>query len=82
MTAPSQDTNLRTEKGEMQDLYMVANVAKDVSEYFKACERCKKLNKPIGRRLGNIIQIQEPGRPWESVHMHWVTGLPPGGDKH
>ncbi|MBW0566546.1 hypothetical protein O181_106261 [Austropuccinia psidii MF-1] len=26
-------------------------------------------------------KIQEPSKPWESVHMDWVTGLPPGGDR-
>ncbi|MBW0577261.1 hypothetical protein O181_116976 [Austropuccinia psidii MF-1] len=28
-----------------------------------------------------MIKIQEPGIPWEIVHMDWVTGLPPGGDR-
>ncbi|MBW0549956.1 hypothetical protein O181_089671 [Austropuccinia psidii MF-1] len=28
-----------------------------------------------------MIKIQEPRRPWEIVHMVWVTGLPPGGDR-
>ncbi|MBW0496882.1 hypothetical protein O181_036597 [Austropuccinia psidii MF-1] len=28
-----------------------------------------------------MIKIQEPRRPFESVHMDWVTGLPPRGDK-
>ncbi|MBW0556749.1 hypothetical protein O181_096464 [Austropuccinia psidii MF-1] len=28
-----------------------------------------------------MIKIQEPGRPWGIVHMDWVTGLPPGGDR-
>ncbi|MBW0511237.1 hypothetical protein O181_050952 [Austropuccinia psidii MF-1] len=28
-----------------------------------------------------MIQIQEPRRPCKIVHMDWVTGLPPGGDK-
>ncbi|MBW0551673.1 hypothetical protein O181_091388 [Austropuccinia psidii MF-1] len=28
-----------------------------------------------------MIKIQEPSRPWEIVHMDWVTGLPQGGDK-
>ncbi|MBW0579454.1 hypothetical protein O181_119169 [Austropuccinia psidii MF-1] len=26
-----------------------------------------------------MIKIQEPSRPWEIIHMDWVTGLPPGG---
>ncbi|MBW0463134.1 hypothetical protein O181_002849 [Austropuccinia psidii MF-1] len=28
-----------------------------------------------------MIKIQEPSRPWEIVHMDWVTGLPLGGDR-
>ncbi|MBW0579947.1 hypothetical protein O181_119662 [Austropuccinia psidii MF-1] len=28
-----------------------------------------------------MIKIQEPSRHWEIVHMDWVTGLPPGGDR-
>ncbi|MBW0521385.1 hypothetical protein O181_061100 [Austropuccinia psidii MF-1] len=54
---------------------------KDVSEHCKACDRCQKANKSTGKRLGNMIIIQEPRRPWGIVHMDWVTGLPPGGDR-
>ncbi|MBW0559243.1 hypothetical protein O181_098958 [Austropuccinia psidii MF-1] len=28
-----------------------------------------------------MIKIQEPNRPWEIVHMDWVTGLPPAGER-
>ncbi|MBW0581599.1 hypothetical protein O181_121314 [Austropuccinia psidii MF-1] len=28
-----------------------------------------------------MMKIQEPSRPWEIIHMDWVTGLPPGGDR-
>ncbi|MBW0571034.1 hypothetical protein O181_110749 [Austropuccinia psidii MF-1] len=54
---------------------------KDVAEYFKTCDRCQKANQYTGKRLGNVIKIQEPSRPWEIVHKDWVTGLPPGGDR-
>ncbi|MBW0584848.1 hypothetical protein O181_124563 [Austropuccinia psidii MF-1] len=54
---------------------------KDVAEYCKTCDRFQKENKSTGKRLGNMIKIQEPSRPWEIVHMDWVTGLPPGGDR-
>ncbi|MBW0516735.1 hypothetical protein O181_056450 [Austropuccinia psidii MF-1] len=26
-----------------------------------------------------MIKIQEPSRPWEILHMDWVTSQPPGG---
>ncbi|MBW0583616.1 hypothetical protein O181_123331 [Austropuccinia psidii MF-1] len=28
-----------------------------------------------------MMRIQEPGRPWEIVHLDWVTSRPPGGDR-
>ncbi|MBW0540193.1 hypothetical protein O181_079908 [Austropuccinia psidii MF-1] len=52
---------------------------KDVAEYFKTCDRYKKENKSTGKRVGNLIKIEEPNGPWEVVHMDWVNGLPPGG---
>ncbi|MBW0557816.1 hypothetical protein O181_097531 [Austropuccinia psidii MF-1] len=54
---------------------------KDVSEYCKTCDRCQKAKKYTGKRLSNMIKIQETRRPWEIVHMDWVTSLPPGGDR-
>ncbi|MBW0512335.1 hypothetical protein O181_052050 [Austropuccinia psidii MF-1] len=54
---------------------------KDVAEYCKTCDRCQKANNSTGKRLGNMIKIQEPSRPWEVVQIYWVTGLPPGGDR-
>ncbi|MBW0559521.1 hypothetical protein O181_099236 [Austropuccinia psidii MF-1] len=54
---------------------------KYVAESFKTCYRCQKANKLTGKRLGNMIQIQEPRRAWAIVHMDWVTDLPPGGER-
>ncbi|MBW0482771.1 hypothetical protein O181_022486 [Austropuccinia psidii MF-1] len=53
----------------------------DVAEYYKTCERCQKAKKSTGKRLENMIKIQEPRKPWEIVHMDWITGLSPGGDR-
>ncbi|MBW0586955.1 hypothetical protein O181_126670 [Austropuccinia psidii MF-1] len=53
----------------------------DVAEYCKTCDRCQKANKSTGNRLGNMLEIQEPSIPWEIVHMDWVTGLLPGGER-
>ncbi|MBW0586940.1 hypothetical protein O181_126655 [Austropuccinia psidii MF-1] len=53
----------------------------NVAEYCKTCDRFQKANEFTCKRLGNMIKIQEPSRPWEIFHMDWVTGLPPGGDR-
>ncbi|MBW0579002.1 hypothetical protein O181_118717 [Austropuccinia psidii MF-1] len=52
---------------------------KYVAQCCRICDRCQKASKSTGKGLGNMIKSQEPSRPWEIVHMDWVTGLPPGG---
>ncbi|MBW0588655.1 hypothetical protein O181_128370 [Austropuccinia psidii MF-1] len=54
---------------------------KYVAEYCKTCDRCQKANISTGKRLENMIKIQEPSRAWEILHMDWVTGLPPEGER-
>ncbi|MBW0466936.1 hypothetical protein O181_006651 [Austropuccinia psidii MF-1] len=53
----------------------------DAAEYCKTCDRYQKANTFTGKRLGNMIKIHEPRRPWGIVHMDWVTALPPRGDR-
>ncbi|MBW0485370.1 hypothetical protein O181_025085 [Austropuccinia psidii MF-1] len=65
MTASFQD------KRKDKDLYMVANVA----EYCRTCDRCQKDNKSTCKRLGNMIKIQEPRKPWETVHRGYNACL-------
>ncbi|MBW0564680.1 hypothetical protein O181_104395 [Austropuccinia psidii MF-1] len=57
------------------------NWKKDVAEYCHTCDRFQKAKRATGKNFGMMIQIQEPKPLWEIVHMDWVTGLPPGGDR-
>ncbi|MBW0535780.1 hypothetical protein O181_075495 [Austropuccinia psidii MF-1] len=52
----------------------------NVADYCETCDKCQKRNKSTGKRLGNMIKIHKPRRPWRIFHMDWVTGLPPEGD--
>ncbi|MBW0529203.1 hypothetical protein O181_068918 [Austropuccinia psidii MF-1] len=82
MTSPSQDTYLRMEQErKIKTCIWWPMWQKDVSDYLKTCDRCQKENESTGKRCGNMIKIQEPSRTWEIVHMDWVTGLPPVGDR-
>ncbi|MBW0562073.1 hypothetical protein O181_101788 [Austropuccinia psidii MF-1] len=59
---------------------------KDVADYCRTCDRCQKANKSTGKRLGNMIKIQEPSRPcdrdpkftselWTNLHQLFGTKL-------
>ncbi|MBW0561026.1 hypothetical protein O181_100741 [Austropuccinia psidii MF-1] len=57
------------------------NWRNDVAEYCKTCDRCHTENRAMGKKVGMMIQMEEPKSPWEIVNMYWVTSLPPGGDR-
>ncbi|MBW0576489.1 hypothetical protein O181_116204 [Austropuccinia psidii MF-1] len=82
MTDPSQDTYLSTEKKvKIKTSIWWPVWKKYVEKYCKTFDRCQKEKKSSGHRLENMIQIQQQSRPWEIVHIDWVTCLPQGGDK-
>ncbi|MBW0544567.1 hypothetical protein O181_084282 [Austropuccinia psidii MF-1] len=57
------------------------NRRKDVAEYCQTCEIFQTDHRAPGKKFGMMIQIQEPKYSWEIVHMDWVTGISPGGDR-
>jgi len=46
-----------------------------VSKYIKGCTMCAT-SKPNNRKLGLYTPLPIPSRPWESVSMDFVGGLP------
>jgi len=46
-----------------------------VSSYIKGCTMCAK-SKPNNRKLGSYTPLPVPSRPWESVSMDFIGGLP------
>ena len=46
-----------------------------VSRFIKGCSLCA-ISKPRNRKLGLYTQFPVPSRPWESVSMDFVGGLP------
>ncbi|MBW0518333.1 hypothetical protein O181_058048 [Austropuccinia psidii MF-1] len=51
----------------------------ELIEYINTCERCQKENRKNAKKYGLIQHIEEPKHPWETINMHLVTGLVPGG---
>jgi hypothetical protein len=46
-----------------------------VSKYVKGCTMCA-ISKPSNKKLGLYTPLPIPSRPWESVSMAFVGGLP------
>ena len=47
----------------------------NVSKYVKGCTMCA-ISKPSNIKLGLYTPLPIPSRPWESVSMDFVGGLP------
>ncbi|CAL8998775.1 unnamed protein product [Prunus brigantina] len=47
----------------------------DVSRYIRGCVLCN-ISKPSNRKLGLYLPLPVPTRPWESISMDFLGGLP------
>ncbi|MBW0494072.1 hypothetical protein O181_033787 [Austropuccinia psidii MF-1] len=52
---------------------------KESSEYINTSERFQKSSRKHGETYGLLQHIEEPKHSWETIKMHWVTGIVPGG---
>ncbi|PHJ26048.1 retrotransposon ty3-gypsy subclass [Cystoisospora suis] len=59
--------------------YTWQGMEKDVREYVSTCLKCQK-NKPRCTKPPGLLQpLPVPSRPWQSISMDFVTGLPGSG---
>ena len=55
--------------------YYWPRMLKSVSHFIKFCSLCA-VSKPSNRKLGFYTPLSVPSRPWESISMDFVGGLP------
>ncbi|MBW0558687.1 hypothetical protein O181_098402 [Austropuccinia psidii MF-1] len=60
---------------------MVANVEEGCGRLLQNLCQMSKSKKVNWQKTWKYDQDPRAHRPWEIVHMDWVTGLPPGGDR-
>lgn len=54
-------------------------MASDVKKYIETCDACLKSKRGTGKQPGLLMKIETPTRPWEVIHMDFVSALPMGG---
>jgi hypothetical protein len=60
----------------LQRSYHWGKMSYDVQSYVRTCPQCQ-LNKPAQQKpIGLLTPLPIPGRPWESIGIDFVTGLP------
>ena len=56
-------------------------LAKHVEKFIRACSLCAQ-SKPTNRKHGLYQPLPLPTRPWESISMDYISGLPTTFRKH
>ena len=60
---------------QLQKYYYWPQMQEIVTKYIKGCVMCAT-SKPSNRKLGLYTPLPVPSRPWESVSMDFMGGLP------
>jgi hypothetical protein len=59
----------------LQKYFYWPNLQKDVGKYIKSCTACA-IAKPTIKKQGLYTPLPTPSRPWESISMDYMSGLP------
>jgi hypothetical protein len=60
----------------LQRCYSWSRMSYDVLEYCRTCPTCQLVKPSQQKALGLLQPLPIPGRPWESIGMDFITGLP------
>ena len=52
------------------------HLRKEVKSHVKLCGLCQRIKPRTARPYGSLMPLPVPVRPWESISMDFVTGLP------
>jgi hypothetical protein len=59
----------------LQNYFYWPNLVWDVGKYMKSCTTCA-IAKPTIKKKGLYTLLPTPSRPWESISMDYMSGLP------
>ena len=51
-------------------------IQKDTQSFVKLCPVCQRIKPRTQKPYGSLMPLPVPSRPWESVSMDFITGLP------
>jgi hypothetical protein len=63
----------------LQELFFWPTMHKDVHLYMKLCGICQKIKVDHCKKMGRLQPSHIPTRPFETVSLDLITGLPPLG---
>jgi hypothetical protein len=59
----------------LQKYFYCPNLRQDIRKYIRSCTACV-ISKPTIKKQGLYTPLPTPSRPWESISMDYMSGLP------
>jgi RNase H-like domain found in reverse transcriptase/Reverse transcriptase (RNA-dependent DNA polymerase)/Integrase zinc binding domain/Chromo (CHRromatin Organisation MOdifier) domain/Integrase core domain len=55
------------------------NMDQDIDEYVRSCDSCQRNKTARHKKYGELLPLEVPYRPWTSISMDFIVGLPESG---
>ena len=55
------------------------NMDQDIEEYVRSCDSCQRNKTARHKKYGELQPLEVPYRPWTSISMDFIVGLPESG---
>ncbi|KAF7342678.1 Integrase catalytic domain-containing protein [Mycena sanguinolenta] len=65
----------------LRELFFWKTLAKDAEEFAQTCDVCQKIKIDHRQKMGGLRPAHVPARPFATVSLDLITGLPPSGEE-
>jgi hypothetical protein len=65
----------RKDSGSVATTFLLVKLRQDVNKYIRSCTSCA-ISKLTIKKQGMYTPLPTPERPWESISMDYMSGLP------
>jgi hypothetical protein len=65
----------RKDSGSVAETFLLAETSTGCHKYIRSCTACT-ISKPTTKKQGMYTPLPTPDRPWESISMDYMSGLP------
>jgi hypothetical protein len=67
---------------QLKELFFWLTMRSDAELYSMTCDTCQKIKTDHLAKMGGLQPAHIPARPFETVSLDLITGLPPSGEEH
>lgn len=66
----------------LKELFYWPTMLRDAENFVETCDVCQKIKSDHSKKMGGLRPAHIPARPFETVSLDLITGLPPSGPEN